>query len=89
MAEPTDSSLAFFSKATPNQWRFVYELRHDAIQLKADQRSAKKGGPEEFIRLDKWYVRTMFIHDLTMSCDNSFLSFAKFGAKVTKNKQFK
>lgn len=54
MVEPTDSSLAFFQKASPNQWRFVYELRRDAIKLKADQRSSKKGGPEEFIKLDTW-----------------------------------
>ncbi|KAF7495933.1 hypothetical protein SSS_02776 [Sarcoptes scabiei] len=55
MADPNDSSLAFFSKATPKQWRFVYELRRDAIQLKADQRSFKKGGPEELIKLDTWF----------------------------------
>ncbi|KAH9516213.1 hypothetical protein DERF_006967 [Dermatophagoides farinae] len=55
MVEPTDSSLAFFQKASPNQWRFVYELRRDAIKLKADQRSSKKGGPEEFIKLDTWF----------------------------------
>lgn len=54
MAEPSDSSLAFFSKGTPKQWEFVYELRKDVIRLKADQRSSKKGGPEEFIKLDNW-----------------------------------
>nr|XP_027197287.1 uncharacterized protein LOC113791681 [Dermatophagoides pteronyssinus] len=55
MVEPSDSSLAFFQKASPKQWRFVYELRRDAIKLKADQRSFKKGGPEEFIKLDTWF----------------------------------
>lgn len=55
MAEPTDSSLAFFTKGTAKQWAFVYELRQAAIRAKADQRSSKKGGPEEFIKLDNWY----------------------------------
>lgn len=59
MADPSDSSLAFFSKATPNQWRFVYELRPDAIKVKADQRSSKKGGPEEFIKLDTWFCEKL------------------------------
>ncbi|KAJ6219464.1 hypothetical protein RDWZM_005276 [Blomia tropicalis] len=54
MADPTDSSLAFFTKGTPKQWAFIYELRDKVIRLKADQRSSKKG-PEEFIKLDNWY----------------------------------
>ena len=54
MAEPTDSSLAFFTKGTAKQWAFVYDLRPAAIRAKADQRSSKKGGPEEFIKLDNW-----------------------------------
>ena len=53
MADPTDSSLAFFTKGTPKQWAFIYELRDKVIRLKADQRSSKKG-PEEFIKLDNW-----------------------------------
>lgn len=54
MAEPSDSSLAFFSKGTPKQWRYVYEKRKDVIHVKADQRSSKKGGSDEFIKLDNW-----------------------------------
>lgn len=54
MADANDSSLAFFTKGTPKQWKFVHELRKDAIRVKSDQRSSKKGGPEEFIKLDTW-----------------------------------
>lgn len=54
MADSNDSSLAFFTKATPAQWEYVFNLRKQVIQLKADQRSSKKGGPEEFIKLDTW-----------------------------------
>ncbi len=54
MAEPSDSSLAFFTKGSPKQWAYVYQLREAAIRAKADQRSSKKGGPEEFIKLDTW-----------------------------------
>ena len=55
MAEPTDSSLAFFTKGTPKQWAYVYNQRASAIRAKADHtRGSKKGGPEEFIKLDNW-----------------------------------
>ena len=56
MADPNDSSLAFFSKATPKQWSYVLSLYKDVLRLKAEQRSSKKGGPEELIKLDTWYV---------------------------------
>jgi hypothetical protein len=57
MAEPNDSSLAFFSKATAKQWSYILSLYKDVLKLKAEQRSTKKGGPEELIKLDTWYVR--------------------------------
>ena len=54
MAEPIDSSLAFFSKATPKQWSYVLSLYKDVLRVKAEQRASKKGGPEELIKLDTW-----------------------------------
>lgn len=56
MAEPNDSSLAFFTKATPKQWSYVLSLYKDVLRIKAAERSSKKGGPEELIKLDTWYV---------------------------------
>jgi hypothetical protein len=55
MADQTDSSLAFFSKATAKQWSYVLSLYKDVLRLKAEQRSSKKGGPEELIKLDTWF----------------------------------
>jgi hypothetical protein len=55
MAEPNDSSLAFFSKATAKQWSYILSLYKDVLKLKAEQRSTKKGGPEELIKLDTWF----------------------------------
>ncbi|UYV75714.1 hypothetical protein LAZ67_13001075, partial [Cordylochernes scorpioides] len=54
MALPNDSSLTFYTKATPNQWTYVLSLYNDVLSLKAATRK-KKGGPEELIRLDNWY----------------------------------
>ncbi|XP_067126388.1 uncharacterized protein [Centruroides vittatus] len=54
MAEPTDSSLVFFTKATPEQWNYVLSLYKDVLKAKASTRT-KKGGPEELVRLDTWY----------------------------------
>lgn len=54
MADVSDSSLAFFQKATNEQWSYVLSLYKDVLKLKAAQRSSKKGGPEELIKLDTW-----------------------------------
>lgn len=56
MAEPNDSSLAFFTKASAQQWSYVLSLYKDVLRVKAEQRASKKGGPEELIKLDTWYV---------------------------------
>jgi len=55
MADPNDSSLQFFSKATPPQWSYVLQLYSEVLRLKAQERSNRKGGPEELIKLDTWY----------------------------------
>jgi len=55
MADVSDSSLAFFTKASPKQWSYVWSLYADVLRLKAAERSTKKGGPEELIKLDTWY----------------------------------
>ena len=55
MADPSDSSLAFFTKATSDQWSFVLKLYSEVLRLKAQAtRDGKKGGPEELIKLDTW-----------------------------------
>jgi len=60
MADPSDSSLQFFSKATPCQWEFVLSLYKDVLRLKAQStRGNKKGGPEELIKLDNWFQETL------------------------------
>ncbi|XP_054159030.1 uncharacterized protein LOC128957316 [Oppia nitens] len=55
MAEPSDSSLAFFTKAIPKQWSYTLSIYNQVLQLKASERNSKKGGPEELIKLDTWY----------------------------------
>ncbi|CAG2101048.1 unnamed protein product [Medioppia subpectinata] len=55
MAEPNDSSLAFFSKATPKQWSYIWAKYSEVLSLKAEERNRKKGGPQELIKLDNWY----------------------------------
>lgn len=54
MADPSDTSLSFYTKATPAQWSYVLSKYQEVLKLKAAQRR-KKGGPEELIRLDAWY----------------------------------
>ncbi|CAN8003406.1 unnamed protein product [Ixodes hexagonus] len=53
MAEASDTTLTFFSKATPNQWSYVLSLYKEVLKQKAALRT-KKGGPEELIKLDAW-----------------------------------
>ncbi|EEC14217.1 conserved hypothetical protein, partial [Ixodes scapularis] len=53
MAEANDTTLTFFSKATPNQWSYVLSLYKEVLKQKAALRT-KKGGPEELIKLDAW-----------------------------------
>ncbi|XP_064477872.1 uncharacterized protein LOC135391526 [Ornithodoros turicata] len=55
MAEASDTTLAFFTKATPSQWRHVLSLYKEVLKQKAALRASKKGGPEELIKLDVWY----------------------------------
>ncbi|XP_050032844.1 uncharacterized protein Amun [Dermacentor andersoni] len=54
MAEPSDTTLTFFTKATPSQWSYVLSLYKEVLKQKAALRT-KKGGPEELIKLDAWY----------------------------------
>lgn len=51
MATTNDTTLEFFSKATPAQWSYVFTKYKDALKAKAARR-AKKG--DELIRLDAW-----------------------------------
>lgn len=51
MATTKDTTLEFFSKATPAQWSFVYSKYKDALKAKAARR-VKKG--DELIRIDAW-----------------------------------
>lgn len=51
MATINDTTLEFFSKATPAQWSFIFSKYKDALKVKAARR-AKKG--DELIRLDSW-----------------------------------
>ncbi|KAH6942362.1 hypothetical protein HPB50_004179 [Hyalomma asiaticum] len=53
MAEPSDTTLTFFTKATPSQWSYVLSLYKEVLKQKAALRT-KKGGPEELIKLDAW-----------------------------------
>ncbi|KAI1301868.1 hypothetical protein HDE_03196 [Halotydeus destructor] len=60
MADPSDSSLQFFSKATPCQWSFCLSIYKEVLRVKAqNSRGSKKGGPEEFVKLDTWYQETL------------------------------
>ncbi|GFS71799.1 uncharacterized protein NPIL_267761 [Nephila pilipes] len=54
MASVNDTTLEFFSKATPAQWSYMFSKYKDAVKAKAARRT-KKGGPEELIRMDAWY----------------------------------
>lgn len=55
MAEPNDSSLQFFQKATPRQWIYILSHYKEVLQLHAVKtRGAKKNGPEELVKLDTW-----------------------------------
>ncbi|KAL3199523.1 hypothetical protein MRX96_013847 [Rhipicephalus microplus] len=54
MAEPSDTTLTFFTKATPSQWSYVLSMYKEVLKQKAALRT-KKGGPEELIKLDAWY----------------------------------
>ncbi|GIY61532.1 uncharacterized protein CDAR_3041 [Caerostris darwini] len=54
MASINDTTLEFFTKATPAQWSYVFNKYKDALKAKAAKRT-KKGGPEELIRMDAWY----------------------------------
>ena len=57
MASITDTSLTFFSKATPSQWSFVLNLYRDVFKTHAEQtRGSRKNGPADLIKLDIWYV---------------------------------
>jgi len=56
MADPNDSSLQFYRKATPAQWSFALKLYPQVLRLKAhESRGQKKNGPEQLINLDNWY----------------------------------
>ncbi|KAH7949593.1 hypothetical protein HPB49_012551 [Dermacentor silvarum] len=59
MAEPSDTTLTFFTKATPSQWSYVLSLYKEVLKQKAALRT-KKGGPEELIKLDAWQVEKNF-----------------------------
>jgi len=60
MAEPNDSSLQFFQKATPRQWIYILSHYKEVLQLHAVKtRGAKKNGPEELVKLDTWYQETL------------------------------
>ncbi|KAG8182532.1 hypothetical protein JTE90_002066 [Oedothorax gibbosus] len=54
MATISDTTLEFFSKATAEQWSYMFSKYKDALKAKAARRT-KKGGPEELIRMDTWY----------------------------------
>ncbi|GBM21549.1 hypothetical protein AVEN_85359-1 [Araneus ventricosus] len=54
MASINDTTLEFFTKATPAQWSYMFNKYKDTLKAKAAKRT-KKGGPEELIRLDSWY----------------------------------
>ncbi|CAL1282344.1 unnamed protein product [Larinioides sclopetarius] len=55
MASINDTTLEFFTKATPAQWSYIFNKYKDALKAKAAKRT-KKGGPEELIRMDSWYL---------------------------------
>ncbi|XP_059476860.1 uncharacterized protein LOC132197534 isoform X2 [Neocloeon triangulifer] len=52
MASSMDTAT-FFSKGTPEQYKFVLSMYTDALRLKCELKKVKK--PEELMRLDKWY----------------------------------
>ncbi|KFM68569.1 hypothetical protein X975_08674, partial [Stegodyphus mimosarum] len=54
MATVNDTTLEFFTKATPAQWSYVFSKYKEALKAKAARRT-KKGGPDELIRMDAWY----------------------------------
>jgi len=54
MANRSDSTIQFFKKATPDQWSYMLNCYKDAVYAKAQLR-LKKGGPEQFIKLDNWF----------------------------------
>lgn len=55
MATSSDSTLQFYSKASPCQWSYLLAIYKDVMYLKAQQnRGARKGGPEELMKLDTW-----------------------------------
>ncbi|XP_003743388.1 uncharacterized protein LOC100898987 [Galendromus occidentalis] len=54
MASSNDSTIQFFKKASPDQWTYLLACYKDAVGAKAQQRT-KKGGPEQYLKLDTWY----------------------------------
>ncbi|XP_015924308.1 uncharacterized protein [Parasteatoda tepidariorum] len=54
MATASDTTLEFFTKASPAQWTYIFTKYKDVLKAKAAKRT-KKGGPEELIRMDAWY----------------------------------
>jgi hypothetical protein len=56
MADPKDSSLQFFQKATPCQWSYLLTHYKDVMKIHAQKtRGFKKNGPEELLKLDNWF----------------------------------
>lgn len=58
MATISDTTLEFFTKATAEQWSYIFSKYKDALKAKAARRT-KKGGPEELIRMDAWYGKCL------------------------------
>jgi len=60
MADPKDSSLQFFQKASPSQWAYVLKYYKEVMKIHAHKtRGFKKNGPEELLKLDSWFQETL------------------------------
>lgn len=60
MAEPKDSSLQFFQKASPCQWSYLLTHYKEMMKMHAQKtRGFKKNGPEELVKLDNWFQETL------------------------------
>ncbi|XP_022711712.1 uncharacterized protein YMR317W-like [Varroa jacobsoni] len=58
MAHSSDSTIQFFKKASPEQWTYLLSCYKEAVGAKAQLRT-KKGGPEQYLKLDAWYQDTL------------------------------
>jgi len=58
MANRNDSTIQFFKKASPQQWSYLLTCYKDAVDAKAQLRT-KKGGPEQYVKLDTWYQEAL------------------------------